>query len=316
MGEGMKKFKIVALIMAAMILAACTAGKLEEAEIEEKVFLPEAGISMSGTVPGWVFSLEMKNLEKGDQIRIETDMVHMQTFFRMTEDEDVWNRIFAVDTLNSGKKGTFIVNVKRDGRNIFRKKLDIGFSDRNFSSQELRISQSLLERRIEALSKGGEKLRMTLAKSVRSDEIYWDEQFLMPVEGRLSTPFGARRTLNGGYGYIHSGIDLANKLGTPIKAANAGKVVLSEIQSLTGNTIVIDHGRGLLTTYVHLETMSVEKGDFVNRGQQIGTMGSTGFSTGSHLHFETQLMGVYVDPYILAEKSLELREYMEREEWK
>jgi len=269
---------------------------------------------MNGTEPGWVFSLEMKNLEKGDQIRIETDMVHMPTFFRMTEDDDVWNRLFAVDTLNSGKRGVFIVNVKRDGRNIFRKKLDIGFSDRVFSSQELRISQSLLERRIEAVSKGGERLRMTLAKSVRSDEIYWDEPFMMPVEGRLSTPFGARRTLNGGYGYIHAGIDLANKLGTPVSAANSGQVVLSEAQSLTGNTIVIDHGLGLLTLYAHLETMSVEKGDFVERGQQIGTMGSTGFSTGSHLHFETQLMGVYIDPYILVEKSLELREYMEREE--
>ena len=309
-----KKLKTAVLIMIVIMLSACAAHKAEEAEVEEKALLPEACISMNGTEPGWVFSLEMKNLEKGDQIRIETDMVHMPTFFRMTEDDDVWNRLFAVDTLNSGKRGVFIVNVKRDGRNIFRKKLDIGFSDRAFSSQELRISQSLLERRIEAVSKGGERLRMTLAKSVRSDEIYWDEPFMMPVEGRLSTPFGARRTLNGGYGYIHAGIDLANKLGTPLSAANSGQVVLSEAQSLTGNTIVIDHGLGLLTLYAHLETMSVEKGDFVERGQQIGTMGSTGFSTGSHLDFETQLMGVYIDPYILEEKSLELREYMEREE--
>src|SRR6056297_242508 len=316
MGERMKKKLTIALLMMAMMLSACVAEKPLEAEIEKKVLLPEAEISMRGAEPGWVFSLEMKNLKKGDQVRIETDLVHMQTFFRMTEDEDVWNRLFAVDTLNSGKKGVFIVNVKRDGRNIFRKKLDTGFSDRNFSSQELRISQSLLERRLEAVSKGGERLRMTLAKSVRSDEIYWDEPFAEPVEGRLSTPFGARRTLNGGYGYIHAGIDLANKLGTPIGAANSGKVVFSEEQSLTGNTIIIDHGRGLLTVYAHLETMSAYKGDMVKRGQQIGTMGSTGFSTGSHLHFETQLMGVYIDPYILQEKSLELREYMEREEWK
>lgn len=138
----------------------------------------------------------------------------------------------------------------------------------------------------------------------------------MPVEGRISTPFGARRTLNGDYGYIHSGIDLANKKGTPILAANSGKVVLAEVQSLTGNTIVIDHGRGLFTLYAHLEAMSVAIGDNVNRGQEIGAMGSTGFSTGSHLHFETQLMGVYIDPYILAEKSMELRKQMEREELK
>jgi len=317
MGEGMKKkLKIAVVIMFAMMLSSCAVDKVDESEIEDKVLLPEAEISISGTQPGWVFSLEMKNLQKDDQVRIETDMVHMQTFFRMTEDKKAWNRLFAVDTLNSGKRGVFIVNVKRDGQYIFRKKLDTKFSDRTFSNQELLISQSLLQRRIEAVSKGDERLRMTLAKSVRSDEIYWDEPFEMPVDGRLSTPFGARRTLNGGYGYIHSGIDLANRLGTPIGAANSGKVVFSEEQSLTGNTIIIDHGRGLLTLYAHLETMSVEKGDLVKRGQKIGTMGSTGFSTGSHLHFETQLMGVYIDPYILQEKSLELREHMEREEWK
>jgi murein DD-endopeptidase MepM/ murein hydrolase activator NlpD len=309
-----KKPIITILLMFMLILSACTPEKPLEVGIEDKAALPEADIEMLGTEPGWVFSLCVDNLEKDDQVRIETDMVHMQTFFRMTEDEDEWNRLFAVDTLNAGKKGFFIVSVKREGRIIYRKKLDTGFSDRTFSEQKLQISQGLLERRIEAVSRGDEKLRMTIAKGIRSDEILWDEPFMMPVEGRLSTPFGARRTLNGGYGYIHSGIDLANTKGTPILAANSGQVVLAETQSLTGNTIVLDHGMGLLTLYAHLESMSVEKGDYISKGQEIGAMGSTGFSTGSHLHFETQLMGVYIDPYILVEKSMELREQMEREE--
>ncbi|MBK5251975.1 MAG: M23 family metallopeptidase [Peptostreptococcaceae bacterium] len=319
-----KKPILAVLIILIMMLGACAAGKPVEQLVEKpveqlseaKIPLPLAEILMKDTQPGWVFSLEMENLKKDDQVSIETDMVHMQTFFHVTEDEDEWNRLFAVDTLNSGKKGFLIVSVKRDGRTIFRKKLDIGFTDRIFPSQELQISQELLERRIEAVSKGWEKFRMAIAKSVRTEEIYWDEAFIMPVEGRISTPFGARRTLNGDYGYIHSGIDLANKKGTPILAANSGKVVLAEVQSLTGNTIVIDHGRGLFTLYAHLEAMSVAIGDNVNRGQEIGAMGSTGFSTGSHLHFETQLMGVYIDPYILAEKSMELRKQMEREELK
>ena len=309
-----KKSIIGILLVFILMLSACTPEKPVEAVLEDKIPLPEANIEMAGTEPGWVFSLRLDNLEKGDQIRIETDMVKVKTSFSMTEDEKEWNKLFAVDTLNSGKKGSFIVSVKRDGRTIYRKKLDTGFSDRTFSEQKLQISQSLLERRIEAVSKIDEKIRMMIAKGTRSDEILWDEPFMMPVEGRLSTPFGARRTLNGAYGYIHSGIDLANVKGTPILAANSGMVVLAQTQSLTGNTIVIDHGRGLLTLYAHLESMSVEKGDYVGRGQEIGAMGSTGFSTGSHLHFETQLRGVYIDPYILEEKSMELRKQIEREE--
>ncbi len=309
-----KKFVIEILLVFMLMLSACTPEKPVEVAIEDKALLPEAEIEMVGTEPGWAFSLRLDNLEKYDQVRIETDMVKMQTSFSMNEDEDEWNRLFAVDTLNSGKKGYFIVRVKRDGRTIYRKKLNTGFSERIFSEQSLQISQSLLERRIEAVSKVDEKIRMMLAKGTRSDEILWDEPFMMPVEGRLSTPFGARRTLNGGYGYIHSGIDLANIKGTPILAANSGQVVLAETQSLTGNTIVIDHGMGLLTLYAHLESMFVKNGDYISRGQEIGAMGSTGFSTGSHLHFETQLRGIYIDPYILMEKSMELRNQMEREE--
>jgi len=313
----MRKKPIIALLFVVLlVLSACGHEETVELEVENQILLPEAGIEIIGTEPGWVFSLSLENLKKYDQIKIETDMVKMQTFFSMSEDKDEWNKLFVVDTLNSGEKGIFIVRVKRDGRTIFRKKLDIGFEDRSFSEQSLEISQSLLERRIEAVSKIDEKISMMLAKGTRSDKILWEEPFIMPVEGRLSTPFGARRTLNGGYGYIHSGIDLANLKGTPILAANSGRVVLAETQSLTGNTIVIDHGRGLVTLYGHLESMQVEKDDYVSRGQEIGAMGSTGFSTGSHLHFETQLMGVYIDPHIVVEKSMELRKQMESEESK
>lgn len=273
---------------------------------------PYAELSTGESLPGWVFLLKIENLKLGDQIIIDSDLVHVPTFYRMMEDKEAWYRLVPLDTENAGKRGRFLVTVKRNGQNIYRVKLDPKLGERAFLNQSLIISEELLKTRQEALSNELELFHLTLAKSIRSRDILWTEAFLMPAEGRLSTPFGARRTLNGENGYVHTGIDLANAKGTPIRAANRGHVVLAEALALTGNTIVIDHGRGLFTSYAHLEAMTVEKGVLVERGQEIGAMGSTGFSTGSHLHFTAELQGVAIDPMMLVERSHELRAWMEK----
>jgi murein DD-endopeptidase MepM/ murein hydrolase activator NlpD len=85
--------------------------------------------------------------------------------------------------------------------------------------------------------------------------------------------------------FRHSGLDIAAPTGTPIVATNNGRVTLSMDLILTGNTIVIDHGQGLFSVYYHMHERFVEEGHLVERGETIGTVGSTGFSTGPHLHF-------------------------------
>ena len=124
----------------------------------------------------------------------------------------------------------------------------------------------------------------------------WVESFITPTEGRVTTGYGAIRYVNGKLHNRHSGIDLANVLGTPIYAVNKGVVRLAEELLVTGKSIVIDHGAGLYSCYYHLSELLVELDEEVERGQLIGQMGSTGFSTGSHLHWKMMVKNSNLDP--------------------
>lgn len=117
-------------------------------------------------------------------------------------------------------------------------------------------------------------------------EPYYSQPFMLPVSGRLTTEFGQTRYVNNApTSYRHSGLDIAAPTGTPVLAANNGRVTLSMDLMLTGNTVVIDHGQGLFSVYYHMHDIFVQEGQSVQRGDTIGTVGSTGFSTGPHLHF-------------------------------
>lgn len=101
--------------------------------------------------------------------------------------------------------------------------------------------------------------------------------------------------------YRHSGTDYAVPKGTPVKAPNNGRVNLSMFLTLTGNTVVIDHGLGLFSVYFHMDSLNVEKGQMVVKGDSIGTVGSTGFSTGPHLHYTTSIGKVNFDSLLLSD---------------
>lgn len=126
---------------------------------------------------------------------------------------------------------------------------------------------------------------------------YYSEPFVIPVKGRLTTEFGQTRYVNDApTSSRHSGLDIAAVTGTTIVATNRGKVVLAMPLILTGNTIVIDHGEGLFSVYYHMHELFVEVGDVVERGQSIGAVGTTGFSTGPHLHFMISYYAMNIEP--------------------
>ena len=117
-----------------------------------------------------------------------------------------------------------------------------------------------------------------------------------PVSGRLSSPYGYRIHPIYGTKRPHTGIDIAASNGTPIAAAGSGKVILAKVFGGYGNAVVVDHGGGLTTLYAHQSRIAVSVGQAVSRGDTIGYVGSTGNSTGAHLHFETAEYGNRVDP--------------------
>lgn len=127
----------------------------------------------------------------------------------------------------------------------------------------------------------------------------WSGPFVLPVEGRASSNFGARSYYNGEPRAPHAGVDFAVAAGTPIRAANRGRVILAASMYFTGNTIVIDYGDRLFSIFAHLSEFRVKAGDAVEPGTIVGLVGATGRVTGPHLHWSVRLHDARVDPLSL-----------------
>ena len=135
------------------------------------------------------------------------------------------------------------------------------------------------------------------ARAINSDLPFFKNQFIMPVKGIISGVYGSQRILNGKPKWPHYGIDIAAKKGTMIKSSGSGTVTMAEDDLYyTGGTIIMDHGHGISTIYSHLESVMVSVGDKINQGDIIGTVGSTGRSTGPHLDFRVNWFQTRLDP--------------------
>lgn len=148
--------------------------------------------------------------------------------------------------------------------------------------------------------------RIQQDKTVKQDvfqhtdpEREWSGKFRPPVEATVSDVFGTRRTFNGKVQSMHQGLDYAVPSGTPVSAVNAGTVLLAGPLYFEGNCVVLDHGQGLLTLYLHLSEVRVKQGDRIKGGQEIGLSGGTGRATGPHLHLAVRWQGVYLNPATL-----------------
>jgi len=124
----------------------------------------------------------------------------------------------------------------------------------------------------------------------------WSGPFAAPAEAAISDVFGSQRIFNGKTSSPHLGLDFRVPAGTPIAAMNDGTVLLARPLYFEGNFVVVDHGQGLLTLYLHLSEFKVKEGDPVKRGQIVGLSGGTGRATGPHLHVAVRWQGNYLDP--------------------
>lgn len=129
---------------------------------------------------------------------------------------------------------------------------------------------------------------------------YWSDAFVAPIHGaKDGRNFGHRRVFNGQPRAPHSGADLRADVGTPVYAANRGRVVLAKDLFYSGNAVIVDHGLGLYTMYLHLSKIDVAPGAIVERGQRLGLAGATGRVTGPHLHWGVRIVDARVDPFSL-----------------
>ena len=125
---------------------------------------------------------------------------------------------------------------------------------------------------------------------------FFDEDFHRPAEGRVSSGFGRIRRYNSGATSSHAGVDIANRVGTPVYVSHRGIVVLSESLAIHGHTVLVDHGLGVLSIYNHLSKRHVKVGQDVEQGDLIGDMGQSGVASGPHLHWGLSIQNVRVDP--------------------
>jgi murein DD-endopeptidase MepM/ murein hydrolase activator NlpD len=174
-------------------------------------------------------------------------------------------------------------------------RLQVEVVSRDFPTQHLQVSASTASKKTR--EKAAEDWRKICAAKANShNEALWYRPFTAPLEGRLSSEFGLVRYVNGRLSGRHSGIDVAVPAGTPVHAANAGYVVLSECLHIGGCTIILDHGVNVFSSYSHLSKRLVEVGAYVEHGEKIGEVGSTGFSTGPHLHWSMTIGITPTDP--------------------
>ena len=187
---------------------------------------------------------------------------------------------------------TIQINGEENARDIV-----VNVSDRNFHTQWITLSPGSSN-----LGTDHEFSRVAAFKQIVSPEKFWNGPMQRPSEGRVSSEYGNRRYYNGVFAqdYYHRGVDYAAPTGAPVRAPAAGHIRLvgrvADGFELHGNTIGIDHGQGVLSIMIHLSRIDVQEGDFVQAGQVIGGIGSTGASTGPHLHWGLYVNGVAVDP--------------------
>jgi len=186
-------------------------------------------------------------------------------------------------TIQNGEKSYISVPLMIVKGKYKSEKLSVKSSKAKFSKKD--------SERIKRESKEAKKIYAKITPTS-----YITESFRVPLNSKVTSRFGNKRVFNGILKSYHSGTDFRAPTGTPITSSNAGIVVMAKNRFFAGNSVVIDHGRGIYTQYYHLSKLKVKVGERVEKAQVLGLAGSTGRSTGPHLHFGVKVQGVTVDP--------------------
>ena len=179
----------------------------------------------------------------------------------------------------------------------------------NFKTQTLRLPPGMVEldpKTLERVNQEAKRLE-DLFTEVWAERL-WKGAFLRPVPGEISTGFGLRRVINRQTRNPHSGVDMRAEEGAPVWASNSGIATLVDELFFSGKSVIIDHGWGIYSMYFHLSEILVRQGDPVEKGAILGRVGSTGRSTGPHLHWGIKIHGARVDPLSLLKLTERLQE--------
>ena len=229
----------------------------------------------------------------GPAVRLDVSAFgHPVAAFRV--DHRTWRALVGIDLAASAGAHDIVIDAHKEGWHA-TKRLQV--LPHHFPSRSLSVDGAFVnpspenEIRIER-----EARELQAVWRVSAPDRLWSGPFVRPVPGEANGRFGTRSVFNGQPRAPHGGADFLSGAGTPIRAPNAGRIVLARSLYFTGNTIVIDHGLGLFSLLAHLSVVDVGEGDTIAAGQVVGQVGATGRVTGPHLHWAVRVNDARVDP--------------------
>ena len=217
-------------------------------------------------------------------------------------DGRLWRGLIGVDlTVEPGNVPVTVQATAASGAEV-RETYELAVQPKQFPTRRLRVAPRYVDPPPDVLARiQREALEVAAIFEVSSAERLWSGGFREPVPGAPTSSFGRRSVFNGQPRNPHSGTDFRSRAGTPVRAPNAGRVVLTGNQYFSGNVVILDHGWGLYSYFAHLSTIGVAEGELVARGEVVGAVGATGRVTGAHLHWTVRLNEARVDPLALLE---------------
>lgn len=256
---------------------------------------PKLTVEVSNLFPvnGEVITISVRHPRPKENFIIETPF---SPYLTMNPDKDADKFVAYVPVPVRQPLGTYAIKLISSIEGPMEQ-ITIEVSPYDFKVQHITITETVSNAH-DTSEAWAEYNRIYWPKRLQSNKSsYIDAPFVIPHTGTLTTEFGERRTVNEKQtSYRHLGLDLSGDIGMPVVATNTGKILLADFIPVTGGTILIDHGQGIMSTYAHLNAIHVKEGDMVECSQHIADIGTTGFSTGAHLHFGICIWNVDIDP--------------------
>ncbi|MGH2453730.1 MAG: M23 family metallopeptidase [bacterium] len=265
--------------------------------------------SVGGAAPSWSLDVTPPSLLQGQTMRVRIRGVPPGAAIRLTVGfaRVPVHRVAGGVQAYAGTSpltapGDLTIRAEaRSATGVTRRSRQVRVRREAFGTRRLTVPPPLLDPALAAIER--RKIAQATAAPIATPQ--WRAPFRLPVDGPITSGYGVRSIYNGVLRGYHWGVDFRAATGTPVRAAASGLVTLAERLPLSGNIVVLDHGAGVFTTYQHLSATAVRRGARVVKGDVVGRAGSTGLSTGPHLHWGMRINGVRVNPlYWTAEGGL------------
>jgi len=279
-------------------------------------FLMFSGIPMTKALSPSDIYLSTRVIHQGElsliRIHVESGVIPLVTWMGEkvhlvpNPEQTDWVGFLGVDLTAAPGRNDVVVKMSDAGP---EQRLDMEIREKDYGVRNMTLPENMVDLDAATLARVRKESAVTNALwEAEPSNPLWDGSFIKPVPGEVIGPFGRRSVINGQPRSPHTGVDLRGKKGTPIKAINDGRVVLTADHFFSGLFVVIDHGGGIKSMYFHMDKIQVQQGETVKKGAIIGFVGSTGRSTGPHLHWGVRVNGARIDPSQLIDKSSQMKE--------